>query len=130
MKTLNLYIFEKLKIDKDIKFNTDYQFYFDTDDYAQDNELPNWAYDYRKLKNGSRNRFWYAIVNFIYKNGPSKKENIIRFLKPNGSSQYSRLFSELYKSGVISKGSGSERGNWSLNDPSRWVDFSKNVWVK
>jgi len=129
MKKINEYIIEKLKIDKNIKIS-DYQFYFETDDYAQEHDLPLWAYNYRKLKNGSKNRFWYAIVNYLYKNGPTKKEDIVRFLKPDGNTQYSRLFSELYKYGVLRKGTGSERGLWDLNDFKRWNNFTENAWIK
>ena len=129
MKKINEYIIEKLKIDKNIKIS-DYQIYFDTDDYAQEHDLPIWAYNYRKLKNGSRNRFWYAIINYLYKNGPTKREEIVKFLKPNGNTQYTRLFSELYKAGVLSKGSGTERGLWGVNNPDGWRDFSGNAWIQ
>ncbi len=128
MKKINEYIIEKLKIDKNTQIN-DYLSYFEIDDYAQDHDLPIWAYKYRKLINGSKNRFWYAIVNYLYKNGPAKKEEIIKFLKPNSNTQYTRLFSELSKCGVLSKGTGSERGFWSLNDCRWWKEFDKNSWI-
>lgn len=125
MKNINLYITEKFKISKDIKNQIDW-FQIDITDEI---DIPDWAYEYRKIKNGSKNRLWYAVYIYLYKNGPAKAKDVIDVLKPGMSAYAGRFMSELRKAGVIRAGTGADRGLQFPEDPSNWSNFVRNSYI-
>ena len=98
-------------------------------DIADEIDMPDWAYDYRKLKNGSKNRLWYAVYCYLYKNGPTKVVDILSELEKS-SSYGGRFFSELRNYHVISAGTGKFRGLQFPEDPDEWIDFTDNAWIQ
>lgn len=127
MNNLSTYIIEKLRINKDIKVSekTDY-FQIDISDEI---DMPDWAYDYRKLKNGSKNRLWYAVYCLLYKEGPMKSSEIIGRLKPGSRGYEGRFMSELRNHQVIRAGTGKERGLQFPVEPKYWSDFTNNSFI-
>ena len=125
MKNINLYITEKFKISKDIKNQIDW---FQID-IADEIDMPDWAYKYRKLKNGSKNRLWYAVYCYLYINGPAKGRDVIDVLKPGMSAYSGRFMTELRKAGVIRAGSGADRGLQFPENPSNWHNFVGNSYI-
>ena len=133
MKKISTYIIEKFKIAKDIsvgKASLEAEKYFTCDDFAEKFKLPTWAYDYRQLKNGSKNRLWYAVVNYIYLNGPAKREDIVKKLKPQSNGTYAQFFTELVSSNVLIKGTGKDRGLQFLNtNTNEWRNFVGSSYI-
>ena len=126
MKNIDSYIIEKLHLNKDIEVNGQDWFQIDVSDEI---DMPKWAYDYRKLKNGSKNRLWYAVYIYLYTEGPKKVDEIIDTLKPGQTSYKGRFMSELRHAGVIRSGTGSDRGLQFAEDPSKWRNFVKNSYI-
>ena len=120
------YVSEKLHLNKDIKINEINWFQIDI---ADEIYMPNWAYEYRKLKNGSENRLWYAVYCYLYKNGPAKVKDILDALDKSGKSYEGRFMSELRNYGVIRAGSGKDRGLQFPEDPSNWSNFVGNSYI-
>lgn len=130
MKQLNTYIQEKLVVSSEAADEfKERKKYFTCDNFAEDFDMPKWAYDYRKLKNGSKNRFWYAVVNYLYLNGPTKRNDLVKKLKP-GNSTYAEFFTKLTDHNVITKGTGKDRGLQFLNtNVSEWINFVGNSYI-
>lgn len=126
MKDINRYIVEKLHLNKDIKIDEIDWFQIDI---ADEIYMPNWAYEYRKLKNGSKNRLWYAVYCYLYKHGPAKVKDILDALDKSGKSYEGRFMSELRNYGVIRAGNGKDRGLQFPEDPSNWSNFVGNSYI-
>lgn len=125
MKNINDYIIEKLTIDAHLDEQRDW---FQMD-IADEIDMPDWAYKWRKLKDGSKNRLWYAVYILLYKDGPKKVDEIINTLKPGQSSYKGQFMSELRHAGVIRAGSGADRGLQFAEDPSKWRNFVGNSYI-
>ena len=124
MNNLKDYILEKLVIDDELVKEHEERNYYFTTDIIDEIDMPKWAYDFRKLKNGKRNRLWYAVYIYLYKNGPQKTHDIISFLKPGSSGYETQFMSELRKYNVIKAGSGKDRGLQFIEKPDQWLNFA------
>ena len=141
MKKINTYIIEKLRINKnsDIIIKNEPEFYFncDIDEITKgeitskevDKKLNSFSNDSwfgpmeRKNHRGNtRNKFWYAIYCYLYDNGPSKKTDIVKYLKPDAGSDYNRLFSQMNKKKIFSHGIKDKRGFLYPNPPEKWLN--------
>ena len=127
MNNIATYIIEKLTINKD----TESQINYYTCDIAKEINMPEWAYNFRKNKiRNNNNKLWYAVYIYLYKNGPSKRDDIIKVLKPNGKpSGYSQFFSAMVKYGLIESGTGKDRGLQFIKDPKNWKDFREDSYI-
>jgi len=125
MKQINDYIIEKLHLNKDIEIQPNW---FQID-IADEIDMPDWAYDYRKTKNGDKNRLWYAVYIYLYKNGPAKVSEILSALDKAGKGYEKRFMSELRKAGVIVAGSGDTKGLQFAGDAAKWSNFVGNSYI-
>lgn len=125
MINIDTYLIEKLNINKDIDEQHDW---FQMD-IAEEIDMPKWAYDYRKLKDGSKNRLWYAVYILLYKEGPKTVKEIINTLKPGQKSYGTRFMTELRSHGVIKAGTGAERGLQFPQEPKNWTNFVGNSYI-
>ena len=129
MNNLKDYILEKLVIDDELAKEHEERNYYFTADIADEIDMPKWAYDFRQLKNGKRNRLWYAVYIYLYKNGPQKGKDVISYLKPGASGYEGRFMTELRNYRVIKAGTGKDRGLQFIESPDKWSDFTHNSYI-
>jgi len=136
MKNINTYLKEGLKINKNLKFDKhvysdeelkDSKLYTTCDipelDELIDDKLKelnnrnsNYPYSKRKTKYGN-NVNWYSFYCYLYYNGPSKKEDVVKGVKGNTPSHYHELFTDLKIRNILSNPS---RGVWETEHPKNW----------
>lgn len=133
MKTINVYLKEGLRINKNTSFKkqeysdeelSNPKFYItceipDLDDKI-DKILNNTNSDYipfkkRKTAQGN-NMNWYRFYCYLYYNGPSKRIDVVKGVKGDTNSQYAEMFTDLKKYNICS----SQKGLFKTEDPEDW----------